>query len=251
MTRLEVSGVDVRSGGVTAIEGVDMSAAAGEVTGVLGSANAGKTTLFNVVIGAQRPSAGRVHLDGQDITALAPHRRARLGMARTFQRLEVFGSLTVRENILVAAEIRRRWSRDGSNSLKVVDEVMTEVGLRSWSRERCDSLPSGLARLVEVARALATRPSVLLLDEPSAGLDEREASELGALLGRLAARDMAVVLVERNVDMVTATCQRAHVLDHGRIVAVGSPHQVLGDPAVRACLDIEIGSGVETHRVLV
>lgn len=251
MTRLEVSGVDVRSGGITAINGVDLTAAAGEVTGVLGPANAGKTTLFNVVIGTQRPSAGHVYLDGQDITALAPHRRARLGVARTFQRLEVFGSLTVRENILVAAEIRRRWAHDGTNSLKVVDEVMAEVGLRSLSRERCDMLPGGLARLVEVARALATRPNVLLLDEPSTGLDERETSDLGALLARLAARGMAVVLVERNVEMVMALCQQVHVLEHGSIVAVGTPQEVLGDPAVRACLETEIGSGTETSRVLV
>lgn len=251
MTRLEVSGIEVRSGGVSAIGGVDLRAGAGEVTGLVGPAGAGKTTLFNVVTGLQRPSAGRVRLDGQDITALAPHRRARLGVARIIQRLEVFGSLTVRENILVAAEIRRRWARDGSNSLKVTDEVMAEVGLRALSRERCDTLPTGLARLVEVARALATRPSVLLLDEPSAGLDKRETDDLAALLGRLAARDIAVLLFERNVDMVMASCQLVHVLDSGRILAVGSPSEIERDPAVRACLGMEVASGAEARRVLV
>ncbi len=251
MTRLEVSGIEVRSGGTTAIDGVDLSAAAGEVTGLVGPAGAGKTTLFNVITGLQRPSAGRVRLDGQDITTLAPHRRARLGMARIIQRLEAFGSLTVRENILVAPEIRRRWARDGSNSLKVTDEVMAEVGLRALSRERCDTLPTGLARLVEVARALATRPNLLLLDEPSAGLDERETEGLAALLVRLAAQDIAVLLVERNVDMAMAACQLVHVLDSGRVLAVGSPSEIERDPAVRACMGMEIGSGTETRRVLV
>jgi branched-chain amino acid transport system ATP-binding protein len=234
VARLEVRGVDVRFGGVTALQKVDLDATAGQVTGLIGPNGAGKTTLFNVVTGLQKPQAGRVLLDGKDITVLPPHRRARLGVARTFQRLEVFGSLTVRENILVAAEIRRRWSRDGSNTRKVADEVMAEVGLQAFSRERCDTLPTGLARLVEVARALATRPALLLLDEPSSGLDEQETDELAALLGRLAERDLAVLLVEHDVEMVMSVCRTIHVLDFGRILAVGTPEQVQKDPAVRA-----------------
>jgi len=234
VARLQVRGVDVRFGGVHALQHVDLEAAAGEVTGLIGPNGAGKTTLFNVVTGLQKPQAGSVSLDGTDITALPPHRRARLGIARTFQRLEVFGSLTVRENILVAAEIRRRWSRDGSNTRKVADEVMEEVGLRAFSRERCDTLPTGLARLVEVARAMATRPSVLLLDEPSSGLDEQETDDLAALLGRLAQRDMAVLLVEHDVDMVMSVCSTIHVLDFGKILAVGTPDEIREDPAVRA-----------------
>lgn len=234
MARLEVRGVDVRFGGVTALQKVDLDAPAGQVTGLIGPNGAGKTTLFNVVTGLQKPQGGRVLLDSKDVTVLPPHRRARLGIARTFQRLEVFGSLTVRENILVAAEIRRRWSRDGSNTRKVADEVMAEVGLRAFSRERCDTLPTGLARLVEVARALATRPAVLLLDEPSSGLDEQETDELAALLGRLAERDMAVLLVEHDVEMVMSVCRTIHVLDFGRVLAVGTPDEVQKDPAVRA-----------------
>jgi branched-chain amino acid transport system ATP-binding protein len=241
----------VRFGGVHALQHVDLDAAAGEVTGLIGPNGAGKTTLFNVVTGLQKPQAGTVNLDGRDVTALPPHRRARLGIARTFQRLEVFGSLTVRENLLVAAEIRRRWSRDGSNTRRVADEVMEEVGLRPFSRERCDTLPTGLARLVEVGRALATRPTVLLLDEPSSGLDEQETDELAALLGRLAQRDMAVLLVEHDVDMVMSVCSRIHVLDFGKILAVGTPEEVRENPMVRAAYLGTEGEDREVTRALV
>lgn len=226
MARLEASGIEVRFGRVAALDGVDIAVPAGQVTGVLGAGGAGKTTLFNVVTGVQRPQAGHILLDDKDITGLAPHRRAKLGIARTFERLEVFGNLTVRENILVAAEIRRRWSRDGANSIKVAEEVMAEVGLRSLSRERCDSLPIGLLRLVELARALATRPEVLLLDEPSAGLDERETDHLAVLLGQLAARHMAVLLFEADHRLTAAACGQIYLLGGGSMVASGTPDEL-------------------------
>jgi branched-chain amino acid transport system ATP-binding protein len=234
VARLDVAGVEVRFGGVVALRGVDLTVEPESVTGLIGPNGAGKTTLFNVVTGLQKAQSGRIRLDGQDISSLPPHRRARLGIARTFQRLEVFGSLTVRENILVAAEIRRRWARDGSNPRKVADEVIAQVGLSPVSRVRCDTLPTGMARLVEVGRALATRPSVLLLDEPSSGLDEQETDELGALLGRLAAQGVAVLLVEHDVELVMSVCRRIHVLDFGRILAVGTPAEIQADPDVRA-----------------
>ena len=234
MARLDVAGVEVRFGGVVALRGVDLTVDPGAVTGLIGPNGAGKTTLFNVITGLQKAQAGSVRLDGQEIAALPPHRRARLGIARTFQRLEVFGSLTVRENILVAAEIRRRWSRDGSNPRRVADEVIAQVGLSPVSRVRCDTLPTGMARLVEVGRALATRPSVLLLDEPSSGLDEQETDELGALLRRLADQGVAVLLVEHDVELVMSVCRRIHVLDFGRILAVGTPAEIQADPDVRA-----------------
>ena len=234
MARLEVAGAQVRFGGVWALRGVDLTVDEGAVTGLIGPNGAGKTTLFNVITGLQKAHHGRVLLDGEVITQLPPHRRARLGIARTFQRLEVFGSLTVRENILVAAEIRRRWSRDGSNPRTVAEAVMDEVGLRPMARERCDTLSTGTARLVEVGRALATRPSVLLLDEPSSGLDEHETDELGALLGKLADRGVAVLLVEHDVELVMSVCARIHVLDFGRILAVGTPAEIQANADVRA-----------------
>ncbi|MHB8681880.1 MAG: ABC transporter ATP-binding protein [Acidimicrobiales bacterium] len=226
--------MEVRFGGVVALRGVDLTVDHGSVTGLIGPNGAGKTTLFNVVTGLQKAQSGAVRLDDQDLSAMPPHRRARLGIARTFQRLEVFGSLTVRENILVAAEIRRRWARDGSNPRRVADDVIHEVGLGPVARVRCDTLPTGMARLVEVGRALATRPKVLLLDEPSSGLDEQETDELGALLGRLAEQGMAVLLVEHDVELVMSVCRRIHVLDFGRILAVGTPAEIQADPDVRA-----------------
>ena len=234
MARLEVAGVEVRFGGVVALRGVDLSVEAGSVTGLIGPNGAGKTTLFNVVTGLQKAQQGTVTLDGHDLSHLPPHRRARMGIARTFQRLEVFGSLTVRENILVAAEIRRRWARDGTNPRRVADDVIAQVGLGPMSRVRCDTLPTGMARLVEVGRALATRPKVLLLDEPSSGLDDQETDELGSLLTRLAEQDTAVLLVEHDVELVMSECRRVHVLDFGRILAVGTPAEIQAHPDVRA-----------------
>jgi branched-chain amino acid transport system ATP-binding protein len=253
VARLEVAGVEVRFGGVVALRGVDLSVEAGSVTGLIGPNGAGKTTLFNVVTGLQKAQRGSVTLDGHDLTHLAPHRRARMGIARTFQRLEIFGSLTVRENILVAAEIRRRWARDGSNPRRVADEVLAQVGLQGVARVRCDTLPTGMARLVEVGRALATRPKVLLLDEPSSGLDDQETDELGALLVHLADEGTAVLLVEHDVELVMSVCRVVHVLDFGRILAVGTPAEIQGDPDVRAAYlgTEDVGEEAEAAGVLV
>ncbi|MHB8438705.1 MAG: ABC transporter ATP-binding protein [Acidimicrobiales bacterium] len=234
MARLDVAGVQVRFGGVMALQGVDLTVEPSSVTGLIGPNGAGKTTLFNVVTGLQKPNSGSVKLDGTELIGIAPHRRARLGIARTFQRLEIFGSLTVRENILVAAEIRRRWARDGSNPRRVSDAVIDEVGLGAVARERCDTLPTGIARLVEVGRALATAPKILLLDEPSSGLDERETDELGQLLGRLTEGGMGVLLVEHDVELVMSVCRHIFVLDFGQILASGTPAEIQAHPEVRA-----------------
>lgn len=253
MARLEVAGVEVRFGGVVALRGVDLTVDAGTVTGLIGPNGAGKTTLFNVVTGLQKAQRGSVTLDGEELSQLPPHRRARMGIARTFQRLEVFGSLTVRENILVAAEIRRRWARDGSNPRRVADEVIAQVGLGPVARVRCDTLPTGMARLVEVGRSLATRPKVLLLDEPSSGLDDQETDELGDLLRALAEQGTAVLLVEHDVELVMSVCSRVHVLDFGRILAVGTPAEIQADPDVRAAYlgTEDVGDETEAAGVLV
>src|SRR6202011_5450566 len=148
-------------------------------------------TLFNVITGLQEATRGRVKIDDVEATKRT-HKRARLGVARTFQRLEVFGSLTARENVLVAAEIKRRWSRDKSNPKAITDELLERVGIRSVADQQVDSLSTGLARLVELARALATRPRLLLLDEPGSGLDGPETEAFGDLLIELAAKRMAI-----------------------------------------------------------
>jgi ABC-type branched-subunit amino acid transport system ATPase component len=234
MALLEVHDVAVRFGGVHALDGVTFAAEVGAVTGLIGPNGAGKTTLFNVVTGLQAPDTGSVVVDGRDVTRVRPHKRARLGMARTFQRLETFGTLTVRENVLVAAEMRRKWSRDGSSPSTVTDEVIDQVGLAAVQGERVDTMPTGTARLVEVARALAARPRLLLLDEPSAGLNEGETADLSALLTRLAATGIGVLVVEHDMRFVMGTCDHIHVLDFGRVIASGGPDEIQGNPAVRS-----------------
>jgi branched-chain amino acid transport system ATP-binding protein len=239
---LSVEDVTVRFGGVTAVSAANITAYAGQITGLIGPNGAGKTTTFNVITGLEKPTSGRILVGGRDVSRLSPYRRARLGMARTFQRLEVFGSLTARENVLAAAEFRRGWSRDGSDPGAVADEVTDRVGLRNVAEMRVESLPTGLARLVELGRALATRPRLLLLDEPGSGLDSTETEALGDLLLDLAAGGTAILLVEHDVDLVMRVCDRIHVLDFGKVISVGTTAEVQSDPVVQAAY---LGADVE------
>ncbi|MGH9274512.1 MAG: ABC transporter ATP-binding protein, partial [Acidimicrobiales bacterium] len=209
----------------------------------IGPNGAGKTTMFNVITGLQDTVGGRVILDGKDITAAKAHVRARAGIARTFQRLEVFGSLTARENILTAAEIRKSWAHNRhGDPAGETDRLLDRVGIRSVAHERVDAMPTGLARLVELARALATQPKVLLLDEPASGLDESESESFAELLLELAAEGMAILLVEHDVQLVMKVCAHIHVLDFGAILAVGTPEEIQQNPAV---LDAYLGTPVE------
>ena len=229
---LRVDDVSVRFGGVDAVRGVSFAVEPGAVTGLIGPNGAGKTTTFNVITGLQRPTSGRVELAGRDVTTLRPQRRARLGMARTFQRLEVFGTLSVRENVLVAAEVHRGWRRR-SSLRAVADELVERVGLSTVAGVPADVLPTGMGRLLEVARALATEPTVLLLDEPSSGLSDPESDALGDLLLELARDGMAVLLVEHHMDLVMRVCSYLHVLDFGRLIAAGTPAEIQADPRVQ------------------
>jgi branched-chain amino acid transport system ATP-binding protein len=240
---LSVEDVSVRFGGVQAVTDADITALAGQITGLIGPNGAGKTTTFNVITGLEKPTAGRVLVNGRDVSRLSPYRRARLGMARTFQRLEVFGSLSASENVLAAAEFRRGWSGDKSDPRRVTEEILDLVGLRSVADMRVDALPTGLARLVELGRALATRPQLLLLDEPGSGLDNAESEALGDLLLDLAANGMAILLVEHDVDLVMRICDRIHVLDFGKIISVGTTAEVQADPVVQAAY---LGADVES-----
>jgi ABC-type branched-subunit amino acid transport system ATPase component len=233
MALLDIDQVAISFGGLQALSDVTLDVEKGHVTGLIGPNGAGKTTLFNIITGLLSPGRGRVTLDGADITRKRPHQRARLGIGRTFQRLETFGSMSARENVLVAAEMRKGWSRDGSTPRVVTEEILERVGLQNVADERVDRLPTGTARLVELGRALATRPRVLLLDEPSAGLNEGETNTLSSLLRELAGTDLAVLLVEHDMAFVMGTCERIHVLDFGRIIAVGTPAEVQANPLVR------------------
>ena len=234
MPKLEVTDVSVRFGGNTALDDASVSADEGEVTGLIGPNGAGKTTLFNVVTGLLPPTSGTVAIDGRDVTRLGPSKRARKGLARTFQRLELFTMLTVRENIRVAADIHKRWSRDPDDPGELTDRIIDRVGLRPVADVRVTSLPTGQGRRVELGRALACKPSILLLDEPASGQDETETEEFARLLRQLAADGMAVLLVEHDVQLVMAVCDRISVLDFGKIIATGSPAEIQHDEAVLA-----------------
>ena len=232
MALLEARDVTVRFGGKAALSQTSIDVERGMITGLIGPNGAGKTTLFNVVCGLLTPQGGHVVLDGSDVTRAPPHRRARLGLARTFQRLELFTSLTVRDNIRVGGDIRNHWSRRRADSTDEAERIIELTGLGPIADREVSEIPTGRARVVELARALMTRPSVLLLDEPAAGQTERETEEFGALLRRLAADGLAVCLVEHDMTLVMDVCETINVLDYGRTVAAGPPAQVRNDPAV-------------------
>jgi branched-chain amino acid transport system ATP-binding protein len=227
VTALVVEDVSVSFGGRAALIRVGLTAEAGTVTGLIGPNGAGKTTLFNVVCGLQPPNDGTVAIDGVDVTRLPPFKRARRGLARTFQRLELFGLLTVRENVRLAADVARRAHPDA-----VADGLLDRLGLGHLADQRADRLPTGQARLVELARALATEPCVLLLDEPASGQDERETAAFSAVLREVAADGVAVVLVEHDIQLVMDVCSDIHVLDLGRVIASGPPAEVQRNDAV-------------------
>jgi branched-chain amino acid transport system ATP-binding protein len=231
---LRTQDVVVRFGVLQAVSQASIEVVEGRVTGLIGPNGAGKTTLFNVITGLQEPTAGKVFFDGKDITNKNPFKRARMGIARTFQKLEVFGSLSARENILVAAEQRKTWDRSGFDPNQVCDEILEKVGLSDVSEFMVGTLPTGTARLVELARALASNPKVLLLDEPSSGLNEEETEEMASLLRKLVDEGLGVLLVEHDMSFVMGTCQFIHVLDFGTIIATGTPAEVQANAQVQA-----------------
>jgi branched-chain amino acid transport system ATP-binding protein len=239
--------VVVRFGGISALDGVSLHVRPGEICGLIGANGAGKTTLFDVISGVRLPDAGRVELHGRDLTRSSPHKRARAGLRRTFQRVQVFGWLTVEDNLLVATEwhgggggvladlvalpTRRRRERERRERAVA---LLDRCGLTPLAAAPAAGLPIGTARLVELGRALVDRPSVLLLDEPASGLDAHEAERFASLVR--AARDedgTAVLLVEHDVGFVMAHCDRVVVLHLGRVLAEGTPDEIRDDPAVR------------------
>ncbi len=259
---LTVSGVAVRFGGVAALSDANLVVREGTVTGLIGPNGAGKTTLFNVISGLQAPDRGTVSLLDTDITKMRPHRRARLGLARTFQRLELFGTLSAGENVQVGLESSVKWWQwrhmkkafpwvrkgrsgpdggptdepTGPGSLAVVtsDRLLEGVGLGGMSADQASAMPTGLARMVELARALAMAPKVLLLDEPGSGLDDAESQALGELLTTLARGGMGVLLVEHDMELVMRICDYIYVLDFGDVIAAGTPAEIRKDPVVQA-----------------
>ena len=240
---LAASDITMRFGGHVALDAVSLSAERGQVTGLIGPNGAGKTTLFNVICGLLRADAGSVHINNTDVSNKKPYQRARLGLARTFQRLELWSLLTVQENVAVAAQLRHRYGNDGIDPRKEIDAIIDRVGLSAQSDFRVDELPTGQARLVEIARAMATKPQVLLLDEPASGLDDQETDQLATLLANLAQEGLAVLIVEHDVQLVMEVCDYIHVLDFGQIIATGTADEIRSNDAV---LTAYLGSSMET-----
>jgi ABC-type branched-subunit amino acid transport system ATPase component len=252
MALLEAEGITVRFGGNVATDDVDLTVGEGRITGLIGPNGAGKTTTFNALCGLQPMARGSITLGGQDITKLPAHKRARLGLARTFQRLEVFTLLSVRENILAGAEIRKTWARrapqgtrdDDRTPEQMTHELIERLGLADVAEERVDSLPTGRARLVELGRALANRPRLILLDEVSSGLNETETEAMAEVLKGLASNGIGILLVEHDMSLVMSTCDDINVLDFGQIIAVGTPAEIQANERVQ---EAYLGSDKTSH----
>jgi ABC-type branched-subunit amino acid transport system ATPase component len=245
---LSAHGVTVRFGGLTALSAVDISIPAGALVGLVGPNGAGKTTLFGVMSGLLHPNKGHVNLLGTDVTKASCETRARLGLARTFQQPELFLDLTVREHLVLAYRVRhyrsRLWKdvftagclkRPDPAETERVDSLLELLSLDEVAHQPVRVLPLGTSRLVEVGRALATAPAIVLLDEPSAGLDRHETERLsGALRRTVMEEKVSLLLVEHDVAMVLSLTSEIYVLDFGSVIAQGPPAEIRENPEVRA-----------------
>ncbi len=244
MSLLEVRGVSRHFGGVRAVDGVDLEVREGEILSVIGPNGAGKTTLFNCLTGLLPATSGAVLFRGRDVTRLAPHRITALGMARTFQNIRLFGEMSVLENVMVgrhcrtragvfAAVLRTRLAREEeSESARRARDLLGFVGLGDRMMADARSLPYGAQRRLEIARALATEPGLLLLDEPAAGMNPQETGVLMDLIRRVRDRGITVLLIEHHMKVVMGISDRVAVLDYGVKIAEGTPAEVRGDPLV-------------------
>jgi len=252
MSLLTVEDLSREFGGVQAVAGLSFAVAERTIHSIIGPNGAGKTTLFNLITGVYRPSGGRVRFDGDDVTGLAPHRLAARGVSRTFQNLQVFHNMTVEENVMVG---RHRFAdtrlvptllrlpavtRSDRRCRADARELLGFVGLAEHAEEEADALPYGGLKRLEIARALATEPRLLLLDEPAAGCNARETAALGELIRKVAASGVTVVLVEHDMRLVMGISDRIVVLDSGRRLAEGTAAQVRANPEV---IEAYLGTG--------
>jgi branched-chain amino acid transport system ATP-binding protein len=241
---LAASGVTKTFAGITALDDVSIDVAEREIVGLIGPNGAGKTTFFNCLLGMLRPEAGRVEFDGRDLSRVPTHKRAKLGIARTFQRIELFSGMSPREHFLVAERIRNGrgalWKdvlfmgRPNAEERESAAAMLELLGLTPVADRKVESLSLGVGRLVEIGRALMIRPRLLLLDEPSSGLDRSETAVLADTL-RVVQRErgIAILLVEHDVELVRHLVERVFVLDFGTLIASGETHAVFADSAVR------------------
>ena len=242
---LHIEHLTMRFGGVVAVNDLSMDINKGEIVALIGPNGAGKTTAFNMVTGVYQPTEGKIFLHGQDITGHRPDEITKLGIARTFQNIRLFSSMTVFENVLTARHLRRTSSfltatfrLNAAEEKKMREEseaLLKEVGLYELKDEKATSLPYGKQRLLEIARALSTQPKVLLLDEPAAGMNPQETEELGAFIRQIKDKfDLTVFLIEHHMNLVMDISDRINVIDFGRQISEGTPSEVQNDPAVIA-----------------
>jgi len=244
---MEINGLTMRFGGVTAIDGLTMAVPAKKIVGLIGPNGAGKTTVFNVITGFYKPEAGRITLDGRDLSGLPPQRICALGVARTFQNIRLFHQGTVLENVMVGCHVRRRcgwWMaplllpaffREEKAIRQKALGLLERLKLAHLAREKAASLPYGAQRRLEIARALATDPAFLLLDEPAAGMNPHESQELVRFISEVRADfDLTILMIEHDMKVVMGVCSHIWVLDYGRLIADGGPDDIRRHPEVIA-----------------
>jgi branched-chain amino acid transport system ATP-binding protein len=244
VSALAVEDVAIAFGGVAAVAGVSFAVAPGEIFAIIGPNGAGKTTLFNIIAGNYRPSRGRIALHGDDVTGDPPHLLARRGLSRTFQNLQIFFRMTAAENVMVGRHLHERRAllpqlfalpsvlRQNTETRRKAVDLLAFVGLSALADQPAGNMPYGALKRLEIARALATEPKVLLLDEPAAGCNAVETAEIDAVISAIAASGVTVVLVEHDMKLVMKISSRIHVLDQGRTLAQGTAAEVRANPDV-------------------
>lgn len=244
---MEVEGLSISFAGLRALNEVTFSVMPGEIIGLIGPNGAGKTTLLNCISGFYRPDSGKVKFHGRDVVQLPPHDIARMGIARTFQNLELFPEFTVMDNVIVNAMVHYRSNlmaellnlpsarRHSDGADRAALDALAAIDLVGFADTKSTELPFGVQKRVEIARAIAGAPQMLLLDEPAAGLNIEESAALGVVLRRLRSeRSFTMVLIEHDMQLVMDLCDQLVVLDHGELISQGTPQSVRSDPAVQA-----------------
>ena len=258
MNLLKVRKLGKSFGGLKALQDVDLSINAGEIASLIGPNGAGKTTFFNLLTGVYKPDEGEIDFSGERIDGRPPHWIVKRGLARTFQNIRLFNHMTVLENVMIGRHCRTRsellpallrtpsFYREEREIAQSARERLNFVGLLKFANELAGNLPYGGQRRLEIARALATEPRLLLLDEPTAGMSQGEASELVGLLNRISTEGVTILLIEHRMSLVMRVSQRVHVLDHGVKIAEGTPTQVQSDP--RVC-EAYLGAGHDNPEI--